>query len=391
MSPDIIAKILLVETAGVYLKSLFEALHGSTQVLDAQAIGDTHLMTALLGVGIEAGGRGKHHGSAVVAEVGEQPLAELVAIVDRQLGHGVERALGHGTETTGDIVDGLDHHITTCHILFGDSVEVLLRGVNGSFAEDLAETGRTETSLSKTHGNGIDLGIASDEATDTGTASTIALGDGVEQDDMLLQAGQLHDTEVLVAVVAELAIHLVGKEEEVVLLHYLGHLFQLFFGIEIAGGVAGVAYHDGAGARRDSFLELLDGRQSEAGLDIAGYGLDDSIAHAGEAVVVGVVRFGNKYLIAGVETDGESKLQRFAAARGDDDLVGGNGNVVLGIVFHQLLAIGDIAGAVAVGQHTYLGLGHSLESTFGSLDIGLTDVEVIHMCAFGFGSIGIGN
>ena len=361
------------------------------QVLDAEAVGDTCLMTAFLGVGIETCGRSHHKGLVVVVEVGEEPLAELVAIIDRQFHNGVESTLGIGAEASGNLVDALDNDVAASNILFAHGIEIVLRGIDSGLAENLTKRGRRKTGLCQTHGDAVNLFVLGDHATDTGTAGAVALGHGVEQHNVLLKAFELHDAEMLLSVVAELAIDLVGKEEEVVLLHYLGNLHQFLFGVEIAGGVVGVANHDGAGARSDGFLKVLDRRQSETGLDVAGDSLDGSVAQFGESVIVGVVGFGNEDFVARVEADGEGKLQGLAAAGGHDNLLGSDMDVVFGIVFDKFLAIGQIASAMAIGQHANLGVGQSLESALGGLDVGLADVEVIDMYSTLLGGVGEGD
>ena len=75
----------------------------------------------------------------VVVEVGEQPFAELVAVVNGEFYYSVESAFGVGAETARNLVDALDDDVTTGNIFLSDSVEILLRSVNGSFAEDLTE------------------------------------------------------------------------------------------------------------------------------------------------------------------------------------------------------------------------------------------------------------
>lgn len=348
-------------------------------------------MAAALGVDIEARGRCQHDGGAIVAEVGEEPFAEFVAVVNGQIYNGVESALGFGAEASGDGVDAFDDDVAAFEVFGTYGVEIVLRGIDGGFAEDLAEGGRRETCLSEAHGDGIDLGVAGDEAAHAGAAGAVALGDGVEEDDVVLQAFELHDAEVFEAVVAELAIDLVGKEVEVVLLDDVSNLEELFFGVEVARGVVGVADHDGLGVGGDGLLELLDGRQCEAALDVAGDGLDLSAAEFGEGVVVGVVRFGDDDFVVGVEADGEGELQGLAAAVGDDDLVGGHLDAMTMVVLAEFLAIGHIAGAVAVGEDADLGLSEDFESALGGLDIGLADVEVIDMDATFFCCISEGD
>ena len=49
---------LSVDPSRIHSQGFFEALHGGFQVVDADAVGDAGLVAALLGVGVEARGRG---------------------------------------------------------------------------------------------------------------------------------------------------------------------------------------------------------------------------------------------------------------------------------------------------------------------------------------------
>ena len=195
-------------------------------------------------------------------------------------------------------------------------------------------------------------------------------------------------------IVAELAIDLVGKEIQVVLFDQTGHLQQLLVGIKITRRVVGVANHDGLGARRDDLLKFLDGWQGKTRLDVAGNGDNLGIAQLGEGVIIGVIRFWNDDFVARVEAHGEGHLQSLATARGDKHLVRRDIDTVPMVIVAQGAAIGRDARRVAVFQHTVAGrkflggLSQSLQSTLWSLDVGLADVEMIHMDTAFLGGIG---
>ena len=132
-------------------------------------------MTALLGISIEARGRSQHHRSTIIAEIGEQPLAELIAIVDGKVDDGVESTLWHRAETARNLVDTFDDDITASNTLVIHTVKVRLRGFDCGLGKDLAKTRWRQTGLSQTHGDGIDLTVAGHHATYTGTTGAVAL------------------------------------------------------------------------------------------------------------------------------------------------------------------------------------------------------------------------
>ena len=74
--------------------------------------------------------------------------------------------------------------------------------------------------------------------------------------------------------VAELAVNLVGEEEEIIFLDQIADLKHLFHSVEIAGRVVGIADKYALCARGDQLLELLDSRKREALVNVGRYGDD---------------------------------------------------------------------------------------------------------------------
>ena len=93
------------------------------------------------------------------------------------------------------------------------------------------------------------------------------------------------------ACVAEFAIDLVGVEKQVVFFDDVAQKIHFAAGVEIAGGVVGVADKDSFGAGGDQFLELFDGRERKAVLDGRWDGHDLGSGRDCERHVVGVGRF----------------------------------------------------------------------------------------------------
>ena len=192
---------------------------------------------------------------------------------------------------------------------------------------------------------------------------------------------------MLGTVIAELAVHLVGKQEQVIFLHQCAHCHQILFRIEISGGVIGVAYHDGACSRRNHLLELLHMGQCKSRLNVARYRHYLRIAQFGKGVVVGVIRFGDDNLVARIQTHREGHLQRLATAGGHQYALRRDVDIVAFIVFAQLVSVTLYTGAGTVSKHLYLGLSQCLQGSLGSLNIGLANIQVIHMYSVSLGCI----
>ena len=129
--------------------------------------------------------RGHHHGLAVVAEFLEQPLLELVGIVDRQRGHHVERATRHVEHHAGDLAELAAERVAALLILVAHGGKIL--GADGveRGRRDLVERRDRKSCLAVFHRVVHELLILGDQAADTRAAGGKALGDRVDDDDVV--------------------------------------------------------------------------------------------------------------------------------------------------------------------------------------------------------------
>ena len=183
------------------------------------------------------------------------------------------------------------------------------------------------------------------------------------------------------------AIDLVGEQVEVVFLNQVTDLVHLLARIEIARRVVRVANHDAFGLRTNEFLELLDARKGKTLLDGTRDGADDGTRTDGERHVVGVGRFGNYDFVTGVEASHEREENRFAASRGDDDVIRRHVDVVFRIVADQLLAERAKTHARTVFKHLAVDAANGVDGALWCRKVGLSDVEVIDMESACFGTI----
>ena len=130
-----------VVATGIEFKGLAQHHEGTLQVVLLQHVGDTHLVAAGTGGGIEALGRSHHHGLTLVAELFETPAAELLAVVDRELGHSVEGAHRDGRIDAGDAVEAVDETLAALHILVVDIAVILLGSIERRLGHNLSDKG----------------------------------------------------------------------------------------------------------------------------------------------------------------------------------------------------------------------------------------------------------
>ena len=191
--------------------------------------------------------------------------------------------------------------------------------------------------------------------------------------------------------IAELAVHFVGDEEEVVPLAEITDLEHLLLGEELAGRVARVADEHGTGLRGHEFLELGNVRDLETFADVGRDGLERDAVEVGEGLVVGVERLHDDDFVAGVGRDLHRHGEGLAARHVDEQL--GDLDVdadLLVVLLHHALAEFDQAGGIGVGKvvHALALVHHGIERAVGRLDVRSADVEVIHVDTPGLGGVG---
>ncbi len=137
---------------------------------------------------------------------------------------------------------------------------------------------------------------------------------------MLPSSGNVHAGKMGVVRITELSVYLVGKQEQLVFLYDITQLQDIFLCIQGPGRIARAVYQDGFRSRCDVFFHLGHGRQGKAAFNGCGNGHEFHTCHEGKSVVIGVERFKDDHLVAGVAAYLECYLQRFRSSDSDDDL-----------------------------------------------------------------------
>ena len=121
-------------------------------------------------------GRSHHHGLTLVAELFEAPAAELLAVVDRELGHSVEGTHRDGRIDAGDAVEAVDETLAALHILVVDIAVILLGSIERRLGHNLSDKGWREAGLTELHHRATHLGVLGDQGSDAYSALAVALG-----------------------------------------------------------------------------------------------------------------------------------------------------------------------------------------------------------------------
>ena len=224
----------------------------------------------------------------------------------------------------------------------------------------------------------MDLAVPRRQAAEADAAGAVALGEAVDDDADLVASREREDARGALAVVDELAVHLVGHQEEAVLAAEAGHRLELVPPIDGAGRVAGVAQQHQPRAGRERPRPLLDLWQVEAVL-AAGPQRDElDPGHRREGHVVRVERLDHEGLVALARARQEREQQRLAAPGRDHQLVGRERDADAAVVLAQSGHALRGAGRGGVGED--LGRERELGAHRGrGLEVGLADVQVKHL------------
>ena len=252
----------------------------------------------------------------------QHPLAKRVGVVDGQLAYGVKRPARVGHSHPLDVSQPLHEGVPPGHVAVAHLLEVRLGGFQGGFGRDLGQRGGREPGHGKLHGRLAHRGVFGHHGTNARTTHAVTLGHAVDQDDVLLQPGQLKHRFGLGPVVAKFSVHLVGKEVQVVVTHQLRQGVQRLRGVDRPCGVAGVAQQDGLRLVVDFGGEIGDGRQGEPVFNPRRHRHNLHPCHLGEAVVVGVKWLRHDHLVAWIQARHEREHQSFRPSCGDQNVVG---------------------------------------------------------------------
>ena len=237
----------------------------------------------------------------------------------------------------------------------------------------------------------VQLLVSGYHAADARAAGGKALGDRVDDDNIVLIALKLQKAHELLAAVDKFAVDLVTDDEKSVLAGDIRHETQLLLGQDGAGGVAGICEHDGAGALVYAGLHALAHGEPVALLGLCGDGADARSGEGHEGGIVGVKRLGDDDLVALVEDAGKGDLKRLGAAGGDEHLLAvyrcvDSSVVVDDGVYHLGNAVGGRVLQNRLGE-----VFNRLKVGLGGRDVRLADVKVVNLLAVFHGLGGVGS
>ena len=181
-----------------------------------------------------------------------------------------------------------------------------------------------------------------------------------------------------------LAIHLIGKQVQVVFFHQITYLIHLTTRVKIARWVIGIADKNALCTLVYQFFELLYLGQRKAFFNRCGDGSDGCTRRNGEGHIVSVSRFGNDNLVARVQTGHKSKEHRLRTACGNDNIVGRYVYAEPLIISGELLSVRLIALRGRIFKYRSVDVFQGIKSHLRRRQVGLAYVQVINFRSSGF-------
>ena len=360
---------------------------GAVQVIFLQYVCDTHFVATGTRRSIESGRRRHEYRLSLVFELRQTPGTELVRIIYRKLCHRIECSHRDGRIYAWYTVQSVNQAFTAFYIFIVCVAQIILIGIQRCFCGNLAYQRRTETRLAELHDSIPDFLVLRYQGTDADAALRIALGHGINQHHIVLNALQMAGRDIGRTRINKFTVHLVREEEQIVLLHKVANLVHFTACIEVTRRIVGIANQNSTRALVNQLLELLYLGQRETLFDGRGNGAYLGSGRDGKRHIIGIGRLGNNDFIPRIEASQEREQHRLRAAGSDDDVVCSQIDIVLCIVTHQLLAVTAISRTGTVFQNFPVDVPYRFNRDFRSRQVGLTDVQVKYMYTPLLGSI----
>ena len=179
-------------------------------------------------------------------------------------------------------------------------------------------------------------------------------------------------------IVAEFPVNLVANQEQIVLLGNIGNHPHFLLVQHHAGGVAGVGNQDGPGVPGNLAFNPVPLGIAVALPGIGGQRTDDTACGMDEGGVVGIVGLRDDNLGIGVQNAQASQQQCFAAAGGNQHIVGLQADTQTGIVIPDGINQQRISGRGIIGQCLPVEISYGFVVGRRCLQIRLTNVQMIN-------------
>ena len=364
-------------------------IHGPLQVLLLQNVSNTDFIDALTGGFIERSTGSKHDGITMVVKLLQQPALELIRIVNRQTGHDIERAHGFLHHNTGNLPQLIYNGVTALPVFLLACPEEFVVHTVQSSSTDLVHGGNSQTGLAELQQSCLELLVAGHHTANTGTTGREPLGDGVDDNQVLIDVPIMgHGGNTKLVIIAEFPVHFVTDQEQIVLLGNVCNHPHFLLVQHNTGGIAGVGDHNGAGIGRNQTLDALAVCIAVSFPGVGGQRTDNTTRRMNEGGIVGIVRLGNDDLSIGIQNGQAGKQQRLRTAGGNEDVIVLQVHVQLLVVILNSFDHHGHTGRCLIFQSAVCKLVHGLIKSRRRGQVRLTNVQMVDLFTLFLGSHG---
>ena len=335
-----------------------------------------------------------HYGLAVDAEFGQHPAREGLGVIHREFGDGIEGPHRRGCEDARYGIEFLDGTVAAADVFLPHLIEIGLGRVQRADGGILPQHGRAKTGLGQLERRGHHVLVVRDDAADAGAAQVVALGNRVRQDHVLFASRDAHRREMRLVRIAELAVHFVADQEEVMPDAEVADGQHLLPGEQLARRVAGIAQQHRLGLRGDQRLESGDVGHLESVPDLGMDRLERDPVQEREGLVIRIEGFDDDDFVAWIGRDLHRPGKSLAACHLDQQFADLDVDADLAVVLlHQPLPEFHQACGIGIGEVMHPGalVQHRTEGAVRRLDIRCADIQVIDFDAGRLGRIGEGH
>ena len=161
-------------------------------------------------------------------------------------------------------------------------------------------------------------------------------------------------------------------------------MFHFFGRINMSRGIVGITQQNGTRTLGDHLFEFIKRRQGKIVVDRTQQGSDNRSAGNSKSRIVGISRLRHNNFIAGIETSHKSKQHRFRTTSGDNDFRRIHLDTETIVVGRQFLTQTQQTFALRIFQNTAIDMFQRIQAHLRSLDIRLTDIQMIYFQTPGF-------
>ena len=212
-------------------------------------------------------------------------------------------------------------------------------------------------------------------ATNTSTAGRVSFGNGINNDQILINVIKATHARNNAAVnIAEFTINLVTNQEQIMFLRYIRNQSHFLLRQNCACGIAGIGYHKRPGVGVDQLFKCIPVCVGISILRPCGKRTDPAPCGIDKCVIVRIIGLRNNHLATCIQNTHTGKQQSLTATGGNENLISSQLHPQFCIILTNCFDQNRSSGRCVVCQGGLIKTANSLKIRFGSGNVRLTDI-----------------